>query len=70
MGPVAGADRKRMHELRLDLAGLARFPSKGLPRPGSRTEVNYARSTQPYVPRAPIIIPIRTTARACDEAAN
>jgi hypothetical protein len=51
MGPVAGADRKRMHELRLDLAGLARFPSKGLPRPGSRTEVNYARSTQPYASR-------------------
>ena len=42
LGPFAGVDRERLHQLRLDLAGLARFPAKVLPRSSSRTEVNKA----------------------------
>ena len=40
LGPLAGVDRERLHQLRLDLAGLARFSAKVLPRSSSRTEVN------------------------------
>ena len=40
LGPLAGVDRERLHQLRLDLAGLARFSTKVLPRSSSRTEVN------------------------------
>ncbi len=35
LGSIAGVDRERLHQLWLDLAGLARFPAKVLPRSGS-----------------------------------
>jgi hypothetical protein len=41
LGTVAGVDRERLHQLRLDLAGLGRFSANVLPRSSSRTEVNY-----------------------------
>ena len=40
LGTFAGVDRERLHQLRLDLAGLAQFSAKVLPRSSSRTEVN------------------------------
>jgi hypothetical protein len=35
LGTFAGADRERLHQLRLDLAGLGRFSAKVLPRSSS-----------------------------------
>ncbi len=32
LGTLAGIDRERLHQLRLDLAGLGRFSTKVLPR--------------------------------------